>query len=127
MGLTILDTSILIDHLRGRGGALDAFRDALLGGEDMAASVVTKAEVLAGMRSPERHRTKTLLDAVRWIDLENDDAELAGEFARLYRRSHQSIDLPDYLIAATAYRRDAELWTTNVKHFPMFEDLAPPY
>ena len=31
------------------------------------------------------------------------------------------------LIAATATVSGAELWTRNVKHFPMFESLAAPY
>lgn len=33
----------------------------------------------------------------------------------------------DYLIAATAIVADAELLTTNIRHFPMLEGLAPPY
>ncbi|MGH9000661.1 MAG: type II toxin-antitoxin system VapC family toxin, partial [Acidimicrobiia bacterium] len=33
----------------------------------------------------------------------------------------------DFLIAATSSLLDAELLTTNVRHFPMFPKLAPPY
>jgi predicted nucleic acid-binding protein len=33
----------------------------------------------------------------------------------------------DYLIAATAIVIDADLLTTNVRHFPMFTKLKPAY
>ncbi|GAA1097327.1 hypothetical protein GCM10009648_40710 [Tsukamurella spumae] len=47
--------------------------------------------------------------------------------ARRYRASHSGIDIADYLIAATATAAGAELWTRNIKHFPMFERLESPY
>lgn len=51
----------------------------------------------------------------------------AAEFARRYRRSHSDIGLGDYLIAATASVDSLELATLNVKHFPMFDGLEPPF
>ncbi len=36
-------------------------------------------------------------------------------------------DDADYLIAATVVVVDAELLTTNVRHFPMLPGLQPPY
>jgi hypothetical protein len=47
--------------------------------------------------------------------------------ARRYRTSHSGIEDIDYLIAATALVLDAELLTTNVRHFPMLEGLSPAY
>lgn len=35
--------------------------------------------------------------------------------------------MADYLIAATSMLADADLLTTNVRHFPMIEGLAPAY
>jgi len=35
--------------------------------------------------------------------------------------------LGDYLIAATAEVQGFELATLNVKHFPMFQGLRPPF
>jgi predicted nucleic acid-binding protein len=37
------------------------------------------------------------------------------------------VDPVDYVIAATAEMLNAELWTTNVNHFPMFPDLRSAY
>jgi hypothetical protein len=53
-------------------------------------------------------------------------ARRAGEYARLYPRSHGRIGVVDYLLAGTASAVSAELLTTNVRHFPMFADLRAP-
>lgn len=130
----LLDTSVVIDLLRGNRAALDAMRGAVNGGHDLAASVVVKVEVLAGMRSDEEEPTRALLDGISWIPVDDLIAEGAGMFANRYARSHTGIDPMDDIIAATAYVTGAPdddaaaaLWTRNVKHFPMFTDLAPPY
>ncbi len=46
---------------------------------------------------------------------------------REYRRSHSGIGIADYLIAATAEQSGAALVTLNVRHFPMFPGLQPPF
>jgi predicted nucleic acid-binding protein len=42
----VVDTSVLIDHLRGVDGARDSLRNAAKAGERLVASVMTKIEVL---------------------------------------------------------------------------------
>jgi hypothetical protein len=51
----------------------------------------------------------------------------AGQLAQRLRRSHDGIDDAGYLIAATAIVLEADLLTTDVRHFPMIEGLRPPY
>jgi hypothetical protein len=46
---------------------------------------------------------------------------------RRYRRNHNRIGLGDHLIAATADVEGLELATLNVRRFPMFEGLQPPF
>jgi predicted nucleic acid-binding protein len=123
----LVDTSILIDHLRGNSEARQALRTAADSGRRVAASVVTKVEVLAGMRPAEEAKTRRLLNVVDWIDVDEAIAEQAGTLANHYLRSHPGVDPIDYIIAATAQALDADLWTTNLKHFPMFPKLASPY
>ena len=81
----------------------------------------------AGARSDELPQVDRFADSVGWIAVTGDVARTAAELARWYRASHSGIDDVDYLIAATALVLDAELLTLNVRHFPMFEHLAPPY
>lgn len=123
----LVDTSVLIDHLRGNDEARRALASAAANGERLTCSVVTKVEVLAGMRPAEEPRTRLLLDAVEWLPVDDAIAEQAGLLANRYLRSHPGVDPVDYVIAATAYQHDALLWTRNLKHFPMFPELASPY
>lgn len=48
-------------------------------------------------------------------------------FAAFTVPPHSGIDDADYLIAATAISLEADLLTTNVRHFPMLEGLRPAY
>jgi predicted nucleic acid-binding protein len=123
----VVDTSILIDHLRG-----DERAHALLAGlvrerEIVAASAMTRVEVLAGMRHDEKRATLRLLSLLEWIPVDEELADRAGELARRYLRSHPGVDSVDHVIAATVERLDADLYTRNVKHFPMFSKLRAPY
>ncbi|MBM4436982.1 MAG: hypothetical protein FJ029_07040 [Actinobacteria bacterium] len=54
-------------------------------------------------------------------------ARAAGGLARRHRAAHTGIDDAGCLIAATARMRDAELLTSNVRHFPMLSDLRAAY
>jgi len=64
--------------------------------------------------------------ALSWIPVTEEVARTAAALARRHRRSHSGIDDMDYLIAA-ALLLDAELLTTNVRHFPMIPELKAPY
>jgi predicted nucleic acid-binding protein len=127
MEIVVLDSSVLIDHLRGVPEATAVIDGAPDRGLRPAASLVTKIEILRGMRSSERRATRELFGLIHWVPVDDPTAELAGEYGRIYRASHRGIEVPDLVIAATAMRADAELWTRNVKHFPMFETLEAPY
>ena len=123
----VVDTSVLIDHLRGVEAAREALRGATAAGERLVASVLTRVEVLAGMRGPEERATRRLLDSLDWIEVDAELAERAGMLANRYLPSHAGVDPVDYVIAATAEHLDARLWTRNVRHFPMFPELESPY
>jgi predicted nucleic acid-binding protein len=123
----LVDTSVLIDHLRGNTAARDALEQVVTRGDRLAASVVVKVEILAGMQPDEERPTRRLLHAVEWFAVNDPIAEQAGELANRYLRSHPDVDPVDYIIAATAIVHEASLWTQNLKHFPMLPDLRAPY
>jgi predicted nucleic acid-binding protein len=123
----VVDTSVIIDHLRGDERAHHVLRGAARAGERLTASVMTRAEVLAGMRKSEERTTRRLLNTLDWVAVDAELAERAGLLANRYLRSHPGVDPVDYVIAATVERLDADLWTRNVKHFPMFPGLRAPY
>lgn len=120
----LVDTSVLIDLLRGHQAA----RDYLRGLDELPlASEVTRVEVLRGLRPAERGVTERLFDALRWVAIDEAIARRAGELGRRWDRHRPGIALADLVIAATAEHVGAALATTNVGHFPMFPELAPPY
>lgn len=123
----VVDTSVLIDCLGNNRQAVDALRRVVNDGDVLAASVLTKVEVLAGMRPAEEQRTRLLFRALRWIGVDGDLAERAGALANQFGPSHPGVDPVDYVIAATVERLHASLLTRNVKHFPMFPALQSPY
>jgi len=123
----LADTTILVDHLRGRREAKDLLRGEIAAGEPLFASVLIRVELLAGARPSDRPRLDQLIGSFIWIDVTAAIADRAGEFANRYARSHRNIDVVDYVIAATREELGVPLWTLNVRHFPMLPDLAPPY
>lgn len=120
----VLDTSILIDVLRGAEDAT-AWLSAL--DEIPVCSEITRTEVLRGVRSAERNTTERLLQALRWIAVDERVSRRAGELGRRFRRSHAGLAAADLVIAATALELGANLATANVRHFPMFARLRAPY
>ena len=123
----VLDSSVVIDHLRGDERARVLVRDLVVEGAQLWGIVVMRAEVLAGMRSADRSTTMRLLDHLRWLDVDVEVSDEAGRLARRYRRSHPGLQLVDCLIAAGAARIGGRLFTQNVRHFPMFEGLERAY
>jgi predicted nucleic acid-binding protein len=123
----VLDSSVFIDILRGDPAAASVLRRHIQAGDEIWGVVVSRAEILAGMRSSERTPTERLLSEPRWLDVDLDLADEAGRLARHHRRSHAGVGVVDFLIAAGVQRLDAALLTKNVRHFPMFPDLAPAY
>lgn len=117
---------MLIDVLRGDERAISLLT-GLADRDELWGVVVTRSEVLSGMRSHERRPTYALLDSLRWREIDLELADRAGELARRYRRSHPGVELPDYLIAAGVELLDGMLLTLNIKHFPMIPDLEPAY
>ena len=122
----LVDTSVLIDYLRGHPAAAGVLEQERAEAP-LHASEVTRLEILAGMRPSEEVATRALLETLTWHPVDADVAEDAGALGRAWLPSHRSIDSADLVIAATAQRVEARLLTCNVKHFPMFADLSAPY
>jgi|SRR5579875_1771467 len=123
---TLVDTSVLIDFLRGRNEAADTLRHARQDGP-LHASEITRLELLAGMRASEERPTESLLSTLVWHPVDEAVAKEAGALGRRWLPSHRGIDSADLAIAATATLIGARLLTCNVRHFPMFDGLAKPY
>jgi len=123
---SLVDTSVLVDYLRGDRHAA-ALLERARAAAPLHASEITRLEVLAGMRPAEEDATRSLLSALVWHPLDTEVVEEAGALGRRWLPGHHTIDGADLAIAATAIRTGSRLLTRNVRHFPMFPELRPPY
>jgi tRNA(fMet)-specific endonuclease VapC len=119
MKTVLVDTDILIDFLRGREKA-KSYLLSLLEGSTIYCSVISIAEIHAGMKEHEREKTIELIDSLNIVDVTRDIAEKAGEYKREGKK--QFLELDDCFVAATAFVKGAILATGNGKHYPM-EDI----
>ncbi len=125
--MKLLDTSVAIDHLRGSPPAVDLLSGLIDAEESLLVSEIVRFELLAGVRENEVEALERFFSAVSWVPVGEEVARAAASLAQRHRRAHSGIDDADYLIAATALLLDAELLTTNVRHFPMLAGLESAY
>lgn len=122
----VLDSTILIDVLRGRAAAIDFMAVA---GRSVGVASVTpvRTEVLGAVRPDEVRRTMTVLGLVSWLDVTVEIADVAAGLRRRHHPSHSGIGIVDYLVAAAAIHVNGRVATLNIRDFPMFLELARPY
>lgn len=125
--MSLVDASVLIDHLRGHGPAVDLLGGLIERRETVATSEVVRFEVLAGMRPHEEEATEGLFSALDVLAITEPIARRAAALARELRAGHSGIGTADYLLAATSQLYSLPLLTRNVRHFPMISGLEPPY
>lgn len=111
----LLDSDVLVDHLRGH-------RRIVAGNDELFVSTITRAELLSG-RGAEERRVRRLLEPMTDLAVDVTIAERAGRLRRDGKRR-----LPDALIAATALEHRLTLVTRNVRDFEGIRGLKmrPP-
>lgn len=123
----ILDTSFLVDVLRGEETVQDAVRSIDEGGTAQV-SPVTVMELWEGIHlvdSSDRERgvVKNLLGDVRELPFDRECATTAGEINATLRQNDAPIDDADVMIAATALVNDVPVVTDNLDHFERIDGL----
>ncbi|MEA3407259.1 MAG: type II toxin-antitoxin system VapC family toxin [Chloroflexota bacterium] len=123
----VIDSDILIDHLRGREVAIDFIDSLLLDGVEVCFSVISEAEIYSNVRPGEEPRILILFENLTRLNLDGVTARKAGAYRLTYLPSDR-LALPDALIAATAFVHQAVLLTRNVRHYPMTDlEVVAPY
>lgn len=123
MAAVLLDTTVLIDLLRGRSGAvarLRALRDA---GDAVHTCAINVEETVRGLRSRESDAAERLFAGLRIAALGEREGWQAGEWRRAFAARGRTLSQADCLIAAAAVSAGATLVTGNPKDFP-FRELS---
>ncbi|MFN0152937.1 MAG: PIN domain-containing protein [Gaiella sp.] len=121
MARVLLDTTVLIDVLRGRHGTIARLRGLHAAGDVAMTSVINAEEVVRGLRPGERPHAERLLAGLTLAPLRMGDGLRAGDWRREYAARGLTLTQADCLVAAAALGMNARLATANVRDFPMQE------
>ncbi len=121
MGAVLLDTTVLIDVLRGRHGALRRLAFLQRQGDLPFTCAVNVEEVFRGLRPEEIDAAADLFGGLRIAPLGMTEGRAAGIWRRAFAGQGVTITQADALVAAAAVGVGGRLATGNVRHFPMAE------
>jgi predicted nucleic acid-binding protein len=116
----LLDTTVLIDALRGKEAA-DRLRALRSVSEPPYVCAINVEELRRGARRGEEPANRRLLRGLRVVALGLEQGERAGQWRRDYAAKGITLSQADCLVAASAVTVGARLATGNPKDFPMPE------
>ena len=120
-----LDTSIVVEYLRGDRSLADRLKASL---PDAAISAIVLSELEFGAQASKRpkenlEKLTSFLELVPVVSFDASCARHYGEIRNRLKRSGRPIGDTDTFIAAAAQACDATLVTRNRKHFENIEGL----
>jgi hypothetical protein len=118
--LVLLDTTVLIDCLRGRpaGDRLLAMRES---GDTPCTTAINVEEIVRGLRAGEEKDARGLFAGLLVLPLGVEEGRRAGRWRRDFSGRGVTLSQADCLIAAAASTARATLATGNPDDFPMRE------
>ena len=120
MARLLLDTTVLIDALRGRPAAARVARLRRLGTEPWTCAISVE-EIWRGLHPGEELPARRLFNGLRLAPLGASEGMRAGRWRRTYAAQGVTLHQADCLVAAAAAGIGAALATANVDDFPMME------
>ena len=121
----VLDTTFVIDHLRGDPAALARFDRIFADGDQPVVTEVIACEAWAGAPIDGDPALEALLMATEFVQAGPDAARRAGQWRQQARSRGHVLSLADALIAAAA--DDGVVLTRNVRDFALTPIRVEPY
>lgn len=119
MGAVLLDTTVLIDLLRGRTQAVDRLRAMRVAGDQPYVCAINVEEVERGARPGEDDAVTRLFAGLQVAQLGRAEGSRAGRWRREHAARGITLSQADCLVASAAVGIGARLATGNPKDFPM--------
>ena len=120
MSRFLLDSDVIIWHLRGRIEITEMLKDLQKFGVP-GCSALSVLEVQVGLKKGEEENTDRFLRSLKIFDVNREIANQAAQLIRENRIKGITLDLPDAVIAGTCIFHDLILVTHNKKHYPIPE------
>jgi len=121
MAAILVDTTVVIDVLRGREATIERLRALRQAGDSGYVCAITVEETVRGLRPRERDAAGRLFAGLRIAPLGEAEGSQAGEWRREYAARGRTLTQADCLVAAAALSVGGRLATGNPKDFPMAE------
>ena len=115
----LIDTTFVIDHLRGDPSARERLARAAELGDELFVNEVVVAESWAGAHSNDDRDLEVFLQFLEFVQPGPDAAKTAGRWRADARTRGWTLSAPDALIAAAAQSLDAVLLTRNLRDFAL--------
>jgi predicted nucleic acid-binding protein len=116
-----IDSDVLFEVLRGEDQDVVSLWQSLATAETaMLFSAISAAEIWAAARSTEHVQIMKLLRPLLCVPVDREIGKQAGEYLRKFGNSHQ-LRLVDALIAASAVRHQAALWTRDRRRYSILK------
>ncbi len=112
----LIDTTLLIDHAKGRPGAVELVRRLFSEPNDLLVCDAVVVEALSSGPNAEIAAMGPLIDALEYVSTQPDAARWAGASRRRLRRSSPR-HLGDAIIASVAWHQNATVVSRNPKDF----------
>jgi len=119
----VIDTNILIDKFRG-GKEFDIFLAKLDKDSELYLPSIVFFELFSGKSSKKERVTNDILSLKKTFHLVDMTLEIAKKAGEINRDLKTSLDLPDYIVAATAMEIGAQVVTLNKKHFAQIPQVV---
>jgi hypothetical protein len=120
LAAVLLDTTVLIDVLRGRSAVM-RLRELRARGDSPYVCAVNVEEVVRGLRPADQESAEQLFRGLHIAPLGRAEGAQAGRWRREHATRGRTLAQADCLIAAAAHAIGGRLATGNPKHFPMSE------
>ena len=120
----VIDTSVLIDNLRGGIVWKTIVDDIESKNAELFMPTIVVFELFSGRSSQDSsmvNKINKLLEKFQRIELTEKIAKRAGE---LYRDISKTLEVPDYIIAASALSIGGTVVTLNKKHFEQIPGVS---
>lgn len=123
----VLDATFLIDHLRYAPEAVMRFQEMNESGDESMVTDITVTEVWSGRRAGSEDEIERFLRYIEYVHAGPETARRAGTWRAQARESGRTLGVPDALIAATAFDREATVLTRNIRDFALMPVRVETY